>query len=152
VWIFFETAAAIVRENTTHMSQLGKKMLRVALGAMLCGCSRGAFGAWLARPEARGLACTLFVMAANLALIAVMLPSGAPPYLARNMAILHGVFVAVFPASRLLFRHATFPHHGLLVIDPDWGRVAGQPPEADTSAVLRRCPIFEHSYIPTGEL
>ncbi len=48
-------------------------------------------------------------MAATLALIAVMLPSGAPPYLARNMAILHGVFVALFTVSGLLFRHASLP-------------------------------------------
>ena len=34
LWIFFETSVAIVRENTTHMSQLGKTMLRVALGAL----------------------------------------------------------------------------------------------------------------------
>jgi hypothetical protein len=67
----------------------------------------GGVGAWLARLEARGLARTLFAMAATLALIAVMLPSGAPPYLARNMAILHGVFVALFTASGLLFRHAS---------------------------------------------
>jgi hypothetical protein len=45
-------------------------------------------------------------MAATLALIAVMLPSGAPPYLARNMAIGHGVYVVLFIASGLLFRHA----------------------------------------------
>jgi hypothetical protein len=57
--------------------------------------------------EARGLARTLFAMAATLALIAVMLPSGAPPDLARNMAILHGVFVALLTASGLLFRHAS---------------------------------------------
>src|SRR6478736_1232049 len=31
---FCETSVAIVRENTTHMSQLGKTMLRVALGAL----------------------------------------------------------------------------------------------------------------------
>jgi hypothetical protein len=67
----------------------------------------GGVGAWLARLEARGLAHTLFAMAATLALIAVMLPSGAPPYLARNMAILHGVFVALFTASGLMFRHAS---------------------------------------------
>ena len=67
----------------------------------------GGVGAWLARLEARGLARTLFAMAAALALIAVMLPSGAPPYLARNMAILHGVFVALFTASGLLLRHAS---------------------------------------------
>ena len=67
----------------------------------------GGVGAWLTRLEARGLARTLFAMAATLALIAVMLPSGAPPYLARNMAIGHGIFVALFTASGLLFRHAS---------------------------------------------
>ncbi len=34
LWIFFETLVGIVRENTTHMSQLGKTMLRVALVAL----------------------------------------------------------------------------------------------------------------------
>ena len=34
LWIFFETSVGIVRENTTHMPQLGKTMLRVALGAL----------------------------------------------------------------------------------------------------------------------
>jgi hypothetical protein len=179
----------IVRENTTHMSQLGRTMLRVALGALAVwmvplvasqfvedwhwgvegfvrvyvlffatgmvialiarrmgvwsykagvglalvagfalGWSNmvhvadsgnpanlvyysvlavGGVGACLARLEARGLARTLFAMAATLALIAVMLPSGAPPYLARNMAIGHGAFVASFTASGLLFRHAS---------------------------------------------
>ena len=67
----------------------------------------GVVGAWLARLEARGLAYTLFAMAATLALIAVLLPSGAPPDLARNMAIGHGVFVTLFTASGLLFRHAS---------------------------------------------
>jgi hypothetical protein len=67
----------------------------------------GAIGACLARLEARGLARTLFAMAATLALIAVMLPSGAPPAMARNMAIGHGVFTALFTASGLLFRHAS---------------------------------------------
>lgn len=67
----------------------------------------GTVGAWLARLEARGLARTLFAMAATLALIALVLPSGAPPYLARNMAIGHGVLVALFTASGLLFRHAS---------------------------------------------
>jgi hypothetical protein len=46
-------------------------------------------------------------MAATLALIAVMLPSGAPPYLARNMAIGHAVNLVLFTASGLLFRHAS---------------------------------------------
>jgi hypothetical protein len=187
--IFFETSVGIVRENTTHMSQLGKTMLRVALGALAVlmvplvasqvvdgwNWNPGAFvfayvmffgtglayaliarkmgawaykagvglalvtgfamgwanmvhvsdsenpanlvyfgvlavggvGAWLARLEARRLARALFAMAATLAVIAVMLPSGAPPELARNMAVLHGVFVALFTASGLLFRHAS---------------------------------------------
>lgn len=189
LWILFETPVGIVWENTTHMPQLGKTMLRVALGALAAlmvplvasqvvegwnwnarafvfvyvlffgtgmayavisarmgawsykagvgvalvagfglGWSNmvhvagsenpanlvyysvlavGAVGAWLARLEARGLARTLFAMAATLALIAVVLPSGAPPYLARNMAIGHGVMAALFTASGLLFRRAS---------------------------------------------
>ena len=189
LWIFFETSVGIVRENTTHMSQLGKTMLRVALGALavlmvplvasqfvkdwnwpvggfvrvyvlffatgmvfalvarkmgawsykagvgvalVAGIALGwgtmvqvadsghperlwyhsvlvvgAIGACLARLKAPGLAWTLFAMAATLALIAVILPSGAPPDLARRMAIGHGVFVALFTASGLLFRHAS---------------------------------------------
>jgi hypothetical protein len=187
--IFFETSVGIVKENTVHMSQLVKTILRVALGALAVlmvplvasrvvkgwNWSAGTFvfvyvlffatgmvyvviarkmgvwsykaavgvalvtgfglawsnmvhvadsenpanlvyysvlavgivGALLARLEARGLARTLFAMAATLALIAVLLPSGAPPYLARNMAIGHVVFVALFIASGLLFRHAS---------------------------------------------
>ncbi|MDZ4799987.1 MAG: hypothetical protein SGI92_17660 [Bryobacteraceae bacterium] len=189
LWIFFETSVGIVRENTSHMSQLGKTMLRVALGAlavlmvplvasqvvegwnwdarafvfvyvlffgtgmMYAAIARkmgawsykagvglalvagfalgwsnmvhvadsenpanlvyysvlavGGVGASMARLEARALARTLFAMAATLAVIAVLLPSGAPPYLARNMAVLHGVFVTLFTASGLLFRHAS---------------------------------------------
>src|SRR5437773_2942760 len=34
VWIFFETSVGIVKENTTHMPQMVKTMLRVALGAL----------------------------------------------------------------------------------------------------------------------
>jgi len=67
----------------------------------------GLVGACLARLRARGLALTLFAMAATLALIAAMLPSGAPPYLARNMAIGHGIYVVLFAASGMLFRHAS---------------------------------------------
>jgi len=189
LWIFFETSVGIVRENATHMLQLVKTILRVALGALAVlmvplvasqvvkgwNWSAGSFvfvyvlffatgmvyvviarkmgvwsykaavgvalvtgfglawsnmvhvadsgnpanlvyysvlavgvvGALLARLEARGLARTLFAMAVTLALIALMLPSGAPPYLARNMAIGHVVFVALFTASGLLFRHAS---------------------------------------------
>ena len=67
----------------------------------------GLVGALLARLQARGLARTLFVMAATLALIAVILPSGAPPDMARRMAIGHGVYVVLFVASGLMFRHAS---------------------------------------------
>jgi hypothetical protein len=67
----------------------------------------GAIGACLARLKASGLASTLFAMAATLALITLILPSGAPPDLARRMAIGHGVFVVLFTASGFLFRHAS---------------------------------------------
>ena len=189
LWIFCETLGGIVMENIMRMNQLGKTMLRVALGALAVlmvplvasqvvegwhwgaggfvmayvlffgtgmayaliarkmsawsykagvgvalvagfalGWSNmvqvadsghpenlvyhsvlavGVVGALLARLEARGLARTLFVMAATLALIAVILPSGAPPDMARRMAIGHGVYVALFTASGLMFRHAS---------------------------------------------
>jgi hypothetical protein len=67
----------------------------------------GLVGACLARIKAPGLARTLFVMAATLGLIALTLPSGAPPYLARNMGIGHAVNVVLFTASGLLFQHAS---------------------------------------------
>ena len=189
LWIFFETLVGIVRENTTHMPELRKTILRaalVALGllmvplvasrlvdgwnwpfgafvfayvlffgtalayaliarkmaarsykagvglALVAGFALGwsnmvhvadsenpanllyfsvlavgVVGAFLARLKAPGLARTLFVMAATLALIAVILPSGAPPDMARRMAIGHGVYVALFTASGLLFRRAS---------------------------------------------
>lgn len=189
LWMFCETLVGIVRENTTHMPQLGKTMLRVALGALavlmvplvasqvvegwnwpvgtfvfvyvlffatgmvyavvarkmgarsykagvgvalVAGLvlawstwvqaadlenpanfwydivlAVGAIGACLARLKAPGLAWTLFVMAAVLAVISVTLPSGAPPDMARRMAIGHGVYVVLFTASGLLFRHAS---------------------------------------------
>ena len=187
LWIFFETSVGIVRENT--MSQLGKMMLRVALGALALlmvplvasrvvegwhwgagsfvfvyvlffatgmayaliarkmgvwsykagvgvalvagfalGWSTmvqtadsghperlwylsvlvvGFIGACLAQLKAPRLAITLFAMAATLALITVVLPSGAPPDMALRMAIGHGIYVALFIASGLLFRHAS---------------------------------------------
>jgi len=67
----------------------------------------GFIGTCLARLKAPGLAVTLFAMAATLALISVVLPSGAPSDMALRMAIGHGVFVALFTASGLLFRHAS---------------------------------------------
>jgi len=67
----------------------------------------GLVGALLARLKARGLALTLFAMAATLALIAVILPSGAPPDMALRMAIGHGVYVVLFIVAGLLFRRAS---------------------------------------------
>jgi len=67
----------------------------------------GLVGVLLSRLKAQGLAYTLFAMALTLALIAVMLPSGAPPDMARRMAIGHGVYVVLFIASGLLFRRAS---------------------------------------------
>lgn len=67
----------------------------------------GFIGTCLARLKAPGLAVTLFAMAATLVLIAVMLPSVAPPEMALRMAIGHGVFVVLFVASGLMFRHAS---------------------------------------------
>ncbi len=89
--------------NMVHVADSGNPANLVYYGVLVVG----AVGACLARLEARGLARTLFAMAAVLALIAVMLPSGAPPDLARNMAIGHGVFVALFTAAGLLFRRAS---------------------------------------------
>jgi hypothetical protein len=189
LWIFFETSVGIVRENTIHMSQLGKTILRVALGALAVwmvpvvaaqfvedwhwgvggfvwvyflffltgmvialvarrmnlwsykaavgvalvagfalGWSTmvqvadsghperlwfhsvlvvGVVGACLARLKAPGLAVTLFAMAAVLALISVILPSGAPLDQARRMAIGHAVYTVLFASSGFLFRHAS---------------------------------------------
>jgi len=67
----------------------------------------GFVGACLARLRARGLAYTLFAMAATLVLIALVVPTGAPFPLSRNMNIGHVVFTALFATSGLLFRHAS---------------------------------------------
>lgn len=189
LWIFYETSVGVIKENTTHMTELSKTILRVALVALGLlmvpvvasrvvdgwnwpprafvvvyllffgtgmayaliarkmsswtykagvgialvtgfglGWSNmvhvadsenpanliyysvlvvGIAGAWLAHLKARGLAYTLFAMAALLALIAVLLPSGAPRDLARNMAIGHAISVVLLTASGLLFRRAS---------------------------------------------
>ncbi|WP_263415985.1 hypothetical protein [Terriglobus albidus] len=189
LWVFFETSVGAIKENTTHMTQPSKTILRVALVALGLlmvpviasrvvdgwnwpprafvlvyvlffgtgmayaliarkmnswaykagvgialvtgfglGWSNmvhvadsgnpanliyysvlvvGLIGALLTRLQPRGLAFTLFAMAALLALIAVLLPSGAPPDLARNMAIGHGISVVLLIASGLLFRRAS---------------------------------------------
>lgn len=97
------TGFALGWSNMVHVADSGNPANLVYYGVLAVG----GVGVCLARLEARGLARTLFAMAATLALIAVTLPSGAPPYLARNMAIGHGVYTALFTASGLLFRHAS---------------------------------------------
>lgn len=84
-------------ENLAHLAYFG--VLAV-----------GGVGAWLARLEARGMARALFAMAAALAVVWViplMLSSSEPSGLVRNMVVRHGVFVALFTASGLLFRRAS---------------------------------------------
>jgi hypothetical protein len=89
--------------NMVHVADSGNPANLVYYSVL----ALGGVGACLVRLEARGLARTLFAMAATLAVIAVMLPSGAPPYMARNMAVGHGVFVVLFTVSGLLFRQAS---------------------------------------------
>lgn len=59
----------------------------------------GGVGAWLAR--------ALFAMAAVLAVLSVILSSAAPVEIETRVAIGHGVFVALFAVSGLLFRRAS---------------------------------------------
>jgi peptidoglycan/LPS O-acetylase OafA/YrhL len=92
--------------NMVHMSESENPAYLVYFGVI----AAGGIGAWLARLEARGMARVLFAMAAALAVvtvIAAMLSSDAPPGLPRNVAVMHGVLVALFTASGLLFRHAS---------------------------------------------
>ena len=92
--------------NMVHISESENPANFVYFGVLAVG----GVGAWLARLEARGMARALFAMAAALAVvdvIAMMLSSDAPSGLAGNMA--HGLFVALFTASGLLFRHASLP-------------------------------------------
>jgi len=103
VGVALVTGFALGWSNMVHVADSGNPANLWYYSVLVVGL----VGACLARLKAPGLARTLFVMAATLALIAVMLPSGAPPYLARNMAIGHAVNVVLFTASGLLFRHAT---------------------------------------------
>ena len=70
----------------------------------------GGAGGWLARLEARGMARALFTMAVALAMVevlAVMLPIEWPPGIEQRIRVAHIIFVALFTASGLLFRHAS---------------------------------------------
>ena len=94
---------ALAWSTMVHVADAGGPVNFVYYGVLVVGL----VGALLSRLKARGLAYTLFAMAAMYALIAAILPSGAPPDLARNMAIGHGVFVVMLIASGLLLRHAS---------------------------------------------
>ena len=89
--------------NRVHLSESDNPANMLYFGVLAVGAA----GAWMARLEARGLARTLFAMAAALAVLAVILASAAPLGLERRVAIGHGVFVALFAASGMLFRHAS---------------------------------------------
>lgn len=89
--------------NMVHVADSGNPANMAYFSVLVVGLA----GAWLARLRARGLAWTMFAMAAVLAVIAVLLPSGAPPVMTRNMAIGHAVLVVLFTAAGMLFRRAS---------------------------------------------
>jgi hypothetical protein len=92
--------------SMVHMSESENPANLVYFGVLAVG----GVGAWLARLEARGMARALFAMAAVLALVgvlAVTLSLDAPSGPMRSVAVMHGVFVALFTTSGLLFRHAS---------------------------------------------
>ena len=89
--------------NMVHTADAGNPALLIYYSVLVVGAA----GVCLARLRPRGLARTLFAMAVLMAAISLSLPSGAPPELARNMAIGHTVLVVMFVASGLLFRHAS---------------------------------------------
>ena len=108
VGVALASAFALGWSNMVHVADSENPANLMYFGVLGVGIA----GACLARLEARGLARTLFAMAATLALIAAALPSGAPPDFARTMAIWHVVLVALFTASGLLFRHASWAAAG----------------------------------------
>ncbi|MCU0227746.1 MAG: hypothetical protein MUF01_08900 [Bryobacterales bacterium] len=70
----------------------------------------GAVGAWLVRLDARGLARTMFVMAALLAVMGITLPRfspGAVPGAEGIPLLVLALFVGLFATAGLLFRYAS---------------------------------------------
>lgn len=89
-----------------HMSESENPVNLVYIGVLAVG----GIGAWLARLEARGMARALFVMAATLAVVGVIAPRLSPgvmPGPEGIQVIVLGVFVGLFAAAGLLFRHAS---------------------------------------------
>ena len=97
------TGFAMGWSNMVHTSESENPVNLLYFGVLAVG----GVGAWLTRLEARGLARSLFAMAVVLAVLAVILSSAAPLGLERRVAIGHGIFVVLFAASGLLFRHAS---------------------------------------------
>ncbi len=89
--------------NMVHLSESDNPANLMYFGVLVLG----GVGAWLARLEALGLAWALFAMAAVMAALSVILSSAAPVEIETRVAIGHGVFVVLFTASGLLFRHAS---------------------------------------------
>ncbi|MBM3724888.1 MAG: hypothetical protein FJW40_05640 [Acidobacteria bacterium] len=87
--------------NMVHTSESDNPANLLYFSVLAVGC----VGAWLARLRAGGLAWTLFAMVATLGVVAVMVPSGAPPYHERN-AVGHVAYAVLFGVAGLLFRHA----------------------------------------------
>jgi hypothetical protein len=96
-------AFALGWSNMVHVADSENPANLIYFSVLVLGC----VGAVLSRLKAQGLSRTLFAMAATLGVIALLLPSGAPPDLARNMAIGHIGLVVLFTTSGLLFRHAS---------------------------------------------
>ena len=89
--------------NMVHVSESDNPANLVYFAVLVVG----GVGAWMARLQAGGLARALFAMAWVLAVLAVILSSAAPMGLERRVAIMNGIFVALFAASGLLFRQAS---------------------------------------------
>ena len=94
--------------SMVHMSESENHAYLAYFGVLAVG----AIGATVARLEARGMAWAMYAMAAALALVAVLaatLWSNAPPgfLVVMPVQIVYVVFVVLFTASGLLFRHAS---------------------------------------------
>jgi hypothetical protein len=90
--------------NMVHMTESENPANLVYFGVLAVG----GVGARVARLEARGMALALFAMAAALGVVALIdAKSSDAPELVRQMSLMRGVFVLLFTASGLLFRHAS---------------------------------------------
>ena len=86
--------------NMVHMSESDNPAYAVYFGVLAVG----GVGAWLARFEAGGMARALFAMAGVLTVVVAMEVMLAP---SAAWGLGRFVFVALFAASGLLFRHAS---------------------------------------------